>query len=75
MRHPHDEDKLVLMIDPYSTNCPCYEFNADDISFAEQLPSLVNMDGQTVTMTRIWVKKRSVGVLYTPFVVEDTKEE
>lgn len=53
LRHPHDEDKLVLMTDPYSANCPYYEFNADDISFVEQLPSLVNVDGQTVAMVRI----------------------
>jgi hypothetical protein len=31
------------------------------------------MDGQAVTMARIWVKKMSVGMRCTPFFVEDMR--
>ncbi len=72
-KHPYDSEKVVLVTDPYSTNTSYFEFKADDISYVEELPSLVDLEGRTVTMARIWIRKRSVGVLCTPFVVEDTK--
>ena len=40
----------------------------------EKLPNIVNVDGETVNMVRLWVKKMSTGVLCTPFFVEEVKE-
>jgi inorganic pyrophosphatase len=39
----------------------------------EELPNIVNLDGETIKMVRIWVKKMSVGILCSPFLVEETK--
>jgi hypothetical protein len=72
-KHPYDPEKVLLVTDPYSTNTSYFEFKVDDISYVEELPSLVDLEGRTVTMTRIWIRKRSVGVLCMPFVVEGTK--
>ena len=71
LKHPYDSQKVILVIDPYSTNTFYYEFLADDISYVEELPSLVNEDGKTITMVRLWVKKMSVGLRCTPFIVQD----
>lgn len=71
-KHSHLPEKIILVADPYSSNTHYYEFNIDDISFAEELPSIVNIDGETVPMARIWVRKSSIGVRATPFRVEDT---
>ena len=73
-RHPYDANKAILIADPYSTNTYYYEFNKDDISFLEELPSIVNVEGETVTIVRIWVNKMSVAVRCTPFVVADTNK-
>jgi len=73
LKHPYDSQKVILVIDPYSTNTFYLEFNAGDISYVEDLPNLVNLDGETITMARIWVKKMSVGVRCTPFIVEETR--
>ena len=73
-KHLYDSDKLVLVPDPYSTNTYYYEFNKEDIAYAEKLPSLVDAHGNTVAMARIWVKKKSVAVRCTPFIVTDFKE-
>ena len=73
LRHPYDSGKVILMTDPYSTNTFYYEFQTDDISYLEKLPNLVNLEGETVSTARIWVKKMSLGVLCTPFIVEDTR--
>jgi len=64
---------MILVADPYSTNTFYYEFRADTVSFVEELPSIVNLDGETVMMARIWVKKKSVAVRCSPFVVEDLR--
>jgi inorganic pyrophosphatase len=71
-KHPYNSGKVILIIDPFSTNNFYYEFDKEDISYVEELPNLVNLDGETITMVRVWVKKMSLGIRCTPFIVEDT---
>ena len=71
-KHPYDPQRVVLMSDPYSTNTTYYEFMKNDISYIEELPSMVNVDGETVMMVRVWVKKQSIAVRSSAFIVEDT---
>jgi inorganic pyrophosphatase len=73
IKHPYDAKKIVLVIDPYSTHTSYYEFRTRDISFVEELPSIVDLEGKTVPMARIWVKKRSVGMHGSLFSVGETK--
>ncbi|MFZ7128026.1 MAG: inorganic pyrophosphatase Ppa [Desulfobacterales bacterium] len=72
-KHPHDLEKVVLVADPFSTNTFYYEFLKSDISFAEELPSLISPDQAAATMVRIWVKKGSIGIRCTPFMVADLR--
>jgi len=74
-RHPYDSEKVVLVADPYSTQNIYYEFNKVDISHVEELPNLVNLEGETITMVRIWIKKMSIGLRFSPFVVEDVGDK
>ncbi len=71
-KHPYDPDKVVLIVDPYSANTFYYEFRTEDIAYVEELPSIVNLEGTTITMVRLWIKKRSIAVRCTPFVVQET---
>jgi len=71
LKHPYDREKVILLVDPFSGNSFYYEFKTDDISLVEELPNLVSMDGETIQMARIWVKKWRVGLRCTPFVVAD----
>jgi inorganic pyrophosphatase len=73
-RHPYDRKKFVLIADPFSTQNHYYEFNKGDVSYVEERPSIVNLDGETVNMVRIWVKKMSIGLRCSPFRVEDLGE-
>jgi inorganic pyrophosphatase len=73
-KHPYDSEKVILVIDPFSTNNFYYEFNKEDITYVEELPNLVNIDGETITMVRVWVKKMSLGIRCSPFIVEDTRK-
>jgi inorganic pyrophosphatase len=72
-KHPYGPDKIVLVADPYSANTFYFEFEKSDIAFAEELPSIADMDGNTLTMARIWVKKGSLAVRCTPFLAGDTR--
>jgi inorganic pyrophosphatase len=71
-KHPYDIDKVILVNDPYSSNHFYYEFNRDDIIYVEELPSIVNLDNETIGMVRIWVTKNSIAVRSTPFIVGNT---
>jgi inorganic pyrophosphatase len=73
IKHPYDPKKVILVPDPYSSTPFYYEFKGDDVTYAEKLPSIVNLEGKTIPMARLWVKKMSVGMLCTPFLVEETK--
>jgi inorganic pyrophosphatase len=70
-RKAMDSGKIILVADPFSSNTFYYEFNTEDISYAEELPSLTSPTGKTITMARIWVKKMSIGIRSFPFRVED----
>jgi inorganic pyrophosphatase len=69
--HPYDTEKVILVADPYSTQNTYYEFYKNDVSYVEEMPNIVDQDGQAVTMVRIWIKKLSIGVRCSPFVVND----
>lgn len=68
-KHPYDDEKIILIIDPYSSNPFYYEFNRNDIAYVEELPNIVNLDNETLMMVRVWVVKNSIGVRATPFLV------
>jgi inorganic pyrophosphatase len=74
-RHPYDHEKIILVADPYSTHNFFYEFHKDDIAYVEELPSIVTLKGETVTMVRVWIKKMSIAMRCSPFIVEDTAEK
>ena len=70
-RHPHDPEKIILLAEPMSNNTNFYEFNSDDIGFAENLPNIVNTSGEDIPMVMLWIKKESVGIRCAAFIVDD----
>lgn len=71
-RDRRDPDNIILIPDPYSSHAFYFQFSTRDVSFAEELPSIVTLDGQTVTMARLWVRKQALGKQVMPFVVDGT---
>ena len=71
-KHPYDPDRVILITDPYSKITSYYEFKTIDVSYVEEMVNLVDMDGETVPMVRIWVKKKSIGARASLFIVDDT---
>jgi inorganic pyrophosphatase len=71
-KHPDNPEKIILVADPYSQNTFYYEFNRADITLAEDLPNIVNLENESLAMTRLWVKKGALAVRCTPFRVANT---
>jgi hypothetical protein len=71
-KHPYDNEKIILILDPFSSHTLFYEFRIVDIVHVDELPQIATEGGESLKMVRIWVKKGSFGVRYEPFVVEDT---
>ena len=70
-KHPYDTEKMILVIDPYYTSTFYYEFNKSDISYIEELPNLVNLEGEVFTIVRIWDTQMSIAVHCTTLFVGD----
>ena len=68
-KHPTDPEKVVLIPDPHSNDQTYFEFNRGDVRYLERLPGITSLEGETANITRIWVKKDSIAVRCTPFVV------
>ncbi|MEW5814537.1 MAG: hypothetical protein AB1798_03950 [Spirochaetota bacterium] len=71
-KHPYDNEKMVLILEPFSSNTIFFEFYIKDIVSIEETPSIATESGQSLKMFKIWVKKGSFGLKYEPFEVADT---
>jgi inorganic pyrophosphatase len=71
-KHPYDSNKVILIVDPFSADNLYYEFKKDDVSYVEELPNIVDPDGSAIAVVRVWIKKLSVAIRCSPFLVEDT---
>jgi len=70
-KHPYDQEKLLLVSDPFSSNTVFYEFRIKDIVHYDDLPGIATDSGENLFMVRLWVNKGSLGLKYEPFEVND----
>jgi len=71
-KHPYDNEKLLLITDPFSSDTEFYEFRIADVACYEEQPSIATDSGENLFMVKIWVQKGSFGIQYHPFEVGDT---
>ena len=70
-KHPYDEEKVLLIQDPFGANTTFYEFRMEDILQMDDMPSVGTDSGTNIKMARFWVKKGSLGLRYEPFEVDE----
>jgi hypothetical protein len=70
-KHPYDEEKCLLIADPTGCEPAIYEFRKIDIQGLEELPSPVDETGQSRPLAKLWIRKKSFGIRYEPFEVDD----
>jgi len=69
-KHPYDDGKIILIVEPQGGESAIYEFKASDIVGAQDLPSPVTEAGESYRIVRLWVRRGAVGIRYEPFEVE-----
>ena len=70
-KHPYDSEKIILIVNPFSSDTFFYEFLVKDIIHYDELPSMVTDTGEALPIVRLWVLKGTIGMKYTPFEVDD----
>lgn len=71
-KHPYEDDKLILILDPRLDTPVILEFRVSDIAAAEEQPSAVTKDGAGINLVKLWIRRGAFGVAHHPFEVGDT---
>jgi len=69
-KHPYDEERIILILDPINRNTVFHEFRKKDIQHMEEMASLASSGGESMRQVRIWVIKGSWGLKYEPIKIE-----
>ena len=69
-KHPYDHEKIILIRSPFSSRTLFYEFRLADITHAEDLPSIVTENGESVRMVNLWIRKGCLALKLQAFEVQ-----
>lgn len=72
-KHPYEDDKFILILDPISDHTEYFEFRKMDIVFVEDMPSILTKNDETVCMKTVWIKEGAPALKLLPFIVAKTK--
>lgn len=70
-KHPYDQEKFLLISEPFTSHTVFYEFRIKDIIHYDDLPGIATDSGENLLMIRLWINKGSLGLKYEPFEVDD----
>jgi hypothetical protein len=70
-KHPYDDEKIILISSPFSSDTVFFEFRITDILHIEEMPNLATDYGDNVVVKKLWIKKGSLGMRYQPFEVSE----
>jgi hypothetical protein len=70
-KHPYEKEKCVLICEVEGDEPAALEFRKADVLAVEEMPSLVDEEGASRTVARLWVRRGSMGLRYEPFEVEE----
>ena len=45
-KHPYDEEKMLLILDPFSANTMFYEFNMENILHVDDMPNVATEEAR-----------------------------
>jgi len=67
-KHPYTSDRVILIAKPFCQDVCYYEFKFSDVEGMEELSNVVDQDGNSLPVVRIWVKKGRVAIKSAPFI-------
>ena len=69
-KHPIDDNILILLTSPFTSNKKFFEFPISSIGSVEDLGTITSESGETAHKIKVWVKKGMPGLVAEPFIVE-----
>src|SRR5512145_863534 len=70
-KHPYEDDKFILIAEEAGSEPTILEFRATDVVGVDERPSIVDEAGASRSVTRLWVRRGSIGLRYEPFEVDE----
>jgi inorganic pyrophosphatase len=70
-KHPYDDEKCLLIAEPSGCDPAIFEFRIVDVLGADEMPSPVDEEGQSLSLVKLWIKRGSFGIRYEPFEVDE----
>lgn len=70
-KHPYEDDKFILISEEAGSEASILEFRSADVVGVEERPSIVDESGASRSVTRLWVRRGSIGLRYEPFEVDE----
>ena len=74
VQHPYENDKFILITNPLSEHTSFFEFHKSDVISLEDLSNILSTKGESIHMTKIWIKQGVIALRYEPFIVGKTKD-
>jgi len=74
IQHPNNKDKFILISNPLSDHTHFYEFSKADVVSIEDLSNILSKNGESIHLTKIWIKAGVIALRYEPFVVGKTND-
>jgi len=68
-KHPTNKNVLILLTDSFNHVQKFYEFSIETIGNIEDLGTITNKEGKSVTKIRVWVKKGMPAICSESFIV------
>ena len=70
-RHPSDESRIVLVTKVLENQRVFLEFKKVDILHVDEAKTVSSIEGETISLLTLWVRRGSVGIELKPFRIED----
>jgi len=64
------KDKIFLSSNLFSIKKVFYEFSIKDIIKFEEIDNIVNVQGNSYSIYKVWVKKGAKALKHEPFIIE-----
>lgn len=68
-KNPNIQDKIFISNLFFSETNVFYEFDFKDILKFEEIDTIVNKDGSTYSLYKIWIKKGAKGIKHEYFII------
>jgi hypothetical protein len=70
-KHPYESDKFILIAERPDSEPAIFEFRTVDVIAVEEMPSIVDETGASRSVSKLWVRRGSIGLRYEPFEVDE----